>query len=182
MKLYNLFRDWCNSNHSVLMFLALIVAIIGIIPFNTINVKFGGSVLQKIGIIMAYKINIPVYILLILILMVGLYLLKYRSKYKTNIKFFDFLIGTWQNEWIIDKTKGNEICKITAEGKYYVNNEHCFNIENLKIDASTGSISFMKVSVRQNDDRRLDNQLNIVNNLRLEGTENGIKISYSKIS
>jgi hypothetical protein len=129
-----------------------------------------------------YKIQIPAIVLLLLLIIGIIYFFTFRFKYKTKIKSFNFLVGIWKNEWIVDNTQGSEICTITADGKYYVDKEYCFNIENLVIDASTGHISFIKASVRQSDDRNLRNDLRIVNNSKLEGIENDNKISYTKLS
>jgi hypothetical protein len=125
----------------------------------------------------------PIYIILILVIILTIILVRYRNKYSTKLKKqvsknFDSLVGTWKNDW----GKGTEVCEIDQDGKYYVNNEHWFNIDNLKIDASTGNVTFLKVAVKPNDNRKLYTELKFVNNFKLEGKEDGKKISYTKIN
>jgi len=185
MKIYHKFRDFCNANKGVFEFLALILLIISLIPLNSINLKAAGTFFENVLLVITYNIKIPVYVILILLILAFIYFRRTKSKYKTskrqNINF-DFLVGTWKNEWITNSKKASEICKITPDGRYFTNNIHYFDIKDLKVDASTGKITFSKVSILPNDNRVLYNELNIVNNSRLEGKENDIKISYTKIN
>jgi hypothetical protein len=114
-----------------------------------------------------------------------IFLKRYRVKYSRTKRSTDFLFGVWLNQWGIAGHGGSEVCNITTNGEYFVGNVHAFNIENLKIDASTGSICFDKVSVNRVPERRLHTELKFTNNSKIEGTEfvdgEEIKISYTRI-
>lgn len=104
-----------------------------------------------------------------------------ENKKADDDSLIDFLVGDWKNEWTVDNNTGMEICKITNDGKYFVNNEHWFNIKKLQLDASTGKLIFIKASVRENDNRRLMNELNIANPNKLEGIESNYNIKYFRL-
>jgi hypothetical protein len=93
----------------------------------------------------------------------------------------NFLVGDWKNEHTVNNVPGMELCKITSDGKYYVNNEHWFNIENLKYDSTKEKFTFIKTGVKQNDNRKLINELRLINNNKLEGLENNCEIKYYRL-
>lgn len=165
------FKDWCNETKGVFEFIGLIIIILGIILNNSFNIDLSGSFFQTIGLIMTYKIKVPVYIILLILVIGFIYFRRYRLSYKKNIEFSDFLVGIWKNEWETGKGKGSQICKITSDGEYYINNEHYFNIEDLTIDSFTGRIRFFKATVNQTPGYRLKNDLKIINNSKIKGTE-----------
>lgn len=171
MKNWKKFRDWCNETKGVFEFIGLIFLILGIILTNSFKINFSGTFFQTIGLIITYRIKVPVYVTLLILVIGFIYFRRYRLKYKKNIVSTGFLVGTWRNEWETGNGKGSEICYITANGEYNVNYLHVFNVEELTIDSSTGSIRFIKATVNQTPGYRLFNELRIINNSKIEGTE-----------
>jgi hypothetical protein len=98
------------------------------------------------------------------------------STYQNNP--IDFLVGEWKNEY---QNTGIEFLKITSDYKYLVNGEHWFTIDKLQYDESEMKIIFIKSSVRPNDNRRLLNELKIINYNKLEGNESDYTIKYFRI-
>jgi hypothetical protein len=99
---------------------------------------------------------------------------------KKNILTSHFLVGTWLNEWTVDGKTGSEHLKITDDMKYFIRNDFYFNLENIQF--TEGAVSFLKVGVKPNDTRRLENKLTIKNSQLLEGTEQNYQIRYTRLS
>jgi|GEM_PF-101993 len=101
------------------------------------------------------------------------------DKVKVN---FNFLIGMWLNEWDINGERpGSEELQIKEDGSYIRNDEHIFNIEDFKYIKQSNQISFYKQSVRETDNRRVKNVLNIINDDLLTGKESNYFIRYTRI-
>ncbi len=177
----NDFRNWCNANQGLLTFIFGIVAVLGLIPFNSI--KFGNSYtfIEKIRTVLIYEIKIPVYLLIILAIISGIYFIKIKNRYKKKHISIDFLIGSWKNQWEINGQIGSEICEIKADGKYYISGEHWFTLTDFKYNPQKNEITFFKYAVKANDNRNLKNVLTINNNDFISGSENNYSIKYTRI-
>ena len=176
-------KNWCNANQGLLTLLGLIVAIIAAIPFNKIDFSFAHSLWDKCVLILTYKLQIPIYLFIVVVVLSLFYLLRLRKRYLSSSYTLKFLKGTWKCEWtIIGSNPGSEITKISEDGKYIINNDHWFDITEFKFDSTKKQITFYKTAVKENDQRKLPNTLNIINNECLEGTENNYKIKYTKLS
>jgi hypothetical protein len=92
----------------------------------------------------------------------------------------DFLVGSWLNEWTIDGTTRSENLEITKDLKYLITGQYRFNIEDVHFTENT--VSFVKVGVKPNDSRRLQNTLNIKSDQLLEGTEQNYQIRYTRLT
>jgi hypothetical protein len=178
---FNNFRRWCNSNAGLLGFLAIIIMVIGLIPSNKIDFGFANTIFNKIKIILIYNVKVPVYIFSIILIVGLIYLNRFRRKYKQQKISIDFLEGNWKNEWTVNGQVGSEMCQIKNNGKYCVNGEHWFTLEEFKYDYKKNKIEFGKSSIRSVDDRKMLNILTIENNDLLIGTENNYDIKYRGI-
>jgi hypothetical protein len=179
--MYKRFKNWCNANQGLLTMVAIVVAITGLVPFNSLDLGFTNSLLEKIKAVGFYNIKIPVYIFLI-ILLIGLFYFKtIKNRYLHRKITIDFLKGIWKNEWTLNGQSDSEICEIKDDGKYYVNEEHWFTLENFKYDYKTNKITFFKTSVRPGDNRKMLNMLTIENNDLISGNENNYDIRYRRI-
>lgn len=179
-KIFINFKNWCNSNQGLLAFIALVIMLFNIVPFNIIDLSFTNGLFNKFWIILIYNIKIPVYILLIIILLSILYINKLKKRYNKNKIAVDFMIGNWINEWNDNGNIGTEHLEIRDKGKYYLNGEHAFNIEDFQYDIQKNQIRFFKTALRQDDNRRLLNVLNVINNDHLQGDEDYYKIDYKR--
>lgn len=100
------------------------------------------------------------------------------------ISFFpeSYFPGSW-NCMFSGPITGNEIFEVRDKNKYYVNNEHWFDIEKFAVDSKKRKISFIKAGLPQrNDPRKLYNDLNIIEiGIRYEGNEGNEKMVYQKV-
>lgn len=174
--------NWCNEHKGIIELMILLLAFIALIPFNRINFNISSSFIEKIILIINYKISIPIYLIIIILAIVLLYSWRISQKYSASIIDIKFLVGRWRNEWTVNGQTGTETLEITADGRYFLNGAHWFNIDNFKYDAKQNQITFTKVGVRPNDTRRLLNTLIVNNNELLTGSENEYNIRYSKIN
>ena len=184
-KRWNNIRIWCNENQGLFAFLTLIATVIAIIPYNKIDLGFAIPIWDEAVYILKYKIQIPLYSLLLIGFVGLLYFNKVKNKYKEKKIDIDFLVGFWKNEWDINGANaGSEQIEIKKDGSYIRNDEHIFNVENISYDFQKNQISFTKVSARppEIDNRRPKNTLDIINNDLLIGKENGYDIKYTRIS
>jgi hypothetical protein len=183
-KAINNFRIWCNSNGGWLTFIFGITAL-SIAVITNDKIKFGDatSFLSKIFAFLEYKIQLPLYVFLMIALLTIIYFNRIRNRYKKRKINFSFLVGIWLNEWKKNEPDGgSETIEIKEDGSYIRNNEHIFAIENFNFDYKTNQISFIKVAQVPPDTRRCINILNIENNDLLIGKENGYNIRYTRIS
>ncbi len=99
-----------------------------------------------------------------------------------RITFDKFFEGVWKLEYIDGQNnKGMEYFSI-KNNKYYINAEHWFNIDQIEFDYKTKKISFRKVAVKPNDNRKVVNDLIIDNDNKLHGMESGnVKIIYYRM-
>ena len=88
-----------------------------------------------------------------------------------KMTFEKFFEGFWKLEWHMDNQNSGFEYFIIKDNKYYSNGEHWFNVDQVHFDYILKKVSFRKVSVRQNDDRKLVNTLTIKNDNKLEGIE-----------
>ena len=161
----------------------LVVAIISIIPLRT---EISDYLLNFIIKCIIFQISIPVYVILILAITFIFYFIRIKQKYN-NVKIgFQFLIGTWHNEYQSQGRKGYEICEIKDDGKYLIDGQHYFDIIDFNYNARKNQITFTKKAVRENDNRKLKNIMNIENNFLLTGTEEDVDrnfiTKYTKIN
>ena len=96
-----------------------------------------------------------------------------------KMTFDKFIEGAWKIECNYGQgKKGMENFSI-KNNKYYINGEHWFDIDQINFDYQNKKISFRKVAVRPNDNRKLVNDLVIDNDNKLHGMESGnIEIIY----
>ena len=181
------FKSWCDRNISIITFFALVATILGL-GYNILNgtkINFGiaSNLFSNIGTILNYKIQLPVYLyLLVIIVIYGLFRYLINSDKHAKDEF-SFLVGTWLNEWDLNgSNSGSEKVVIDATSAYCRNGEHIFNVENFSINYKKSEISFDKISVRPGDNRRAHNKLNIVNKDLLTGNEEGYAIRYTRIN
>jgi hypothetical protein len=180
-KFYNNIRIWSNENLGILTLILIIFALIGMIPFNRIDLTFTRSIFDIIATIIFYNVKFPVYIFLILILVGFIYITKIRQMYIRKKITLDFMSGNWRNEWTMSNNRvGSELFQIKDKGKYYVNGEHFFNLEDFKYDYKTNKITFIKAAVKPGDNRRLSNILILDNNNLLSGQEENYHIKYTR--
>lgn len=180
-KTFKNLSNWCNEHKGIISLMALLVAILALIPFNRLDFNFSDSFIANIILIINYKVSIPIYLVLILLIIILLYLVRIRQRYKSIRIDFGFLVGRWRNEWKNGHT-GNEMMEITIDRRCFVNGIHKFNIDNFNYNAKQNQITFTKVGEQPNDTIRLFNKLNINNNELLTGTENDFTIKYTKIN
>jgi hypothetical protein len=103
-----------------------------------------------------------------------------------KISFNDFFNGVWKLEYFDGKVKGMEYFKIEKNKYYMLKNEnnkavadHYFDIDQIEFNYEAKSITFRKVAIKPNDDRKLVNVLTIDNDNKLKGKENGyIEMTY----
>jgi hypothetical protein len=177
--MYKKFKNWCNANQGWLTFIAIIIAIFGLIPYNSIDFKFANSFKENLIELLFYNIKIPVYFL-VLILVIGLiFINRIRRKYINKKISIEFLEGQWKCEWIENGETFSEICTI-KDGKYLVKREHWFDIKDFKYDNKNNRISFIKASVRSKDKfRNLKNVLTINDNDLMTGADIGDNHNFS---
>ncbi len=96
----------------------------------------------------------------------------------------DVFIGKWKNECSQGSQNGSEIFFIKDQNKYFTGDQHWFNIIDFKFDEKGKTLSFNKIGIKEGDNRKLVNNLKIINNELFEGEEidNSIiwEIKYSK--
>jgi hypothetical protein len=188
MKTYIKIRDFCNLNKGIIEAIVLVLIAYDVFKPNRSNLKFSGTFVNRIGSFFTFKLPVPIYIIFILLLIGIIYYSRVRSKYHNSLKLPEFLVGVWRNDYAVGDKFGSEICRITSDGKYFLNENHVFNLENISVDVSTGTITFYKTRVNQVPSYRLRNDLSIINNNEIKGTEqvegkgNNYKISYIKIA
>lgn len=179
---YKKIKDWSNANQGVLALLALLVSVVSALPLKSIDPSFARSFWTILLEIFTLKIEMPVYLLLVLCLVIFLYITKLKKRYTPKGVSEIFLIGTWKNEWTINGHTDSEIFNITKDLHYVMNNEHIFTIVDFKHNPLVNEITFIKVGVRPNDNRKHLNKLKILNNDVLIGVEDQYQIKYTKLS
>ncbi len=99
----------------------------------------------------------------------------------------DFLTGIWKNEFMVDGKKGFEICEIKADGKYYIDGVHWFDVIDINYDHESNKISFVKSAVQTGDERKFYNIVVKINNgylVNIPGNivnENTYSIGYKRL-
>jgi hypothetical protein len=170
--LFKNFKNWCNGNQGLLAAIAIVVAIIPLIGSTNINFNKTGSFLNNISRIVIYQINIPIYLLLIILIATALLVLSIKRRFYLSSGHLRILIGKWETK--------HESFEITKDSKYFINKQHWFDVHWLHSHSKKKEIIFIKIPVNENDSRRLINILKVTENGDLEGTENGIPIKYVK--
>jgi hypothetical protein len=103
-----------------------------------------------------------------------------RAAYSVNITS-KFLVGRWINQWTNGGTIGTEEVEITDDMKYFKDGVYCFNIEDFEHSVKTNKIFFIKSSIRPMDfGKRFRDNLFILNNNLISGTEDGYEIKYKR--
>jgi hypothetical protein len=180
--MFNKIRNWCNSNQGLLTLLGVIVAVIAVIPFNKINLNFAPSFFQKLYLVLIYRVQIPLYLFIIIILVSLFYFLKILKRYRETSYNLYWFKGVWKCEWPSEENiSGSEILTITEKGEYIIDNNHYFNISEFYYDINAKELSFYKVGVKRDDHRKLLNKLKIINNDLLEGKEENYNIKYQRL-
>lgn len=178
-KIFSAFTKWCNSNGGLLTFIfGLIAVLIAILNNYKINLGDATSFLSYIITVLNYKIQLPLYLCLMIILVMAIYLMRVKNK-RQRITF-NFLVGKWFNEYSGDKESGYENAEIEEGGKYYVEGKHCFNITNFKYDYQLNQISFVKTSVIVGENREVKAILNIHSKNMICGKEGNSNIRYTR--
>ncbi len=108
--------------------------------------------------------------------------------FKLSLKMltFDFLVGKWRNDFMLDGIKAFELCEIDATGGYFVDGEHWFNVIEFEYDRKTSTISFTKSAVKEGDERQFFNVISKISDNFLENesptsNKSTYSISYSRI-
>lgn len=102
-----------------------------------------------------------------------------RQKFETVSELFH---GEWLNTYVLpDGRSGTEVFKIESDNRWIVNGVHHFNIELFEVVGK--DVYFNKIAVQKGDKRVLKNQLKLVDENTLEGTENAnIMVTYTRRS
>ncbi|MBI5372556.1 MAG: hypothetical protein HZA79_11095 [Sphingobacteriales bacterium] len=177
---YKKLKDWCNANQGLLTLLGLIVAILPLIPFNKIDFKSAGPVVDKIISVLVYEVKIPLYLFIVILTISGFYFLRIKRRYTKKSLTLRELTGTWRNDWGTDGD--HEIFTLNENGNYVINGEHVFNLTDFNFDPKSNKITFYKTAVRPGDERKVFNSVEVKNNELLDGFEQNYKIKYTKIS
>lgn len=173
-------KDWSNINQGLLTFLGLIVAVLPLIPFNSIDFKSAVPVLDKIVTILIYEVRVPLYLFIVILTISTFYFFRIKKRYtKKNLTLRE-LKGTWRNDWGEDGD--HEVFTLNEKGNYVINGEHVFDLTEFNFDAKSSIITFFKTAVRKDDHRKVLNTVEVKNNELLEGIEHNYKIKYTKIS
>jgi hypothetical protein len=173
-------KNWCNANSGLL---TIVTFLIVIIPFNKINADNLNSTFKSVFTFLNFRLEIPLYIVILLLIIGLIYFQRLRDKYKRKTLNLSNMAGMWKNEWaIIGGSTGTEMFQLTKDGKYLVNGEHWFTLKEFEYNENLRQIKFIKSSVRPNDSRKLVNIVKLVNNDLLIGTENNYEIKYTRIS
>lgn len=178
---YQRIRTWSNANQGVIALLALVIATIGILPLQHLDISFANSFLNIVITVLAYDIRIPVYLLTIILVTPFLFALYIRRKFGTYSMNIDYLAGKWRNQWGTPSNGGVEDVTITKDGKYLVDGKHIFHVREFQFDKDKNEVRFVKIGVAINDVRKLLNVLKVVNNELLEGMEGEIPIKYTRL-
>jgi hypothetical protein len=96
------------------------------------------------------------------------------------------LVGRWLHSWDRATNSGTENARIDSDGKYFIDNVHCFNISNVTFDPMNKTVLFDKVGVPGNPNpgsRNLNQRedLKFVSESELSGAVVGqphIKLNY----
>jgi hypothetical protein len=177
------FRDWCTLNSGVFTFLAFVTGVIAIIPLNKIDLISTYSFFESLATILVYRLQVPLYLFLLLLTAGTLYFFKIKKRYQTIPRAPSVLKGKWKNEWVTsDGRLGNETAVITNNMEYiFEDGRHFFNLKDIKVNPTLRQIEFMKVAAQPDDKRKLFNKLTIENNDLLVGTEDNNPIKYVRI-
>jgi len=89
-----------------------------------------------------------------------------------KMTFEKFFEGVWKLEYDFGHAKGFEYFKI-ENNKYYIDGEYYFDIDQIEFNYDAKKVSFRKVAVKQNDNRKLVNVLSIDSDNKLTGLESG---------
>ena len=180
-KFYQKVKNWSNGNQGLLSLLALIVAVLSSIPFGSININSASPFFKTLGTFLIYKIQLPVYLLILLLISLLFYFLRLKNKYTSQTITLNFLVGTWKNEWTINGETRSEIFIITNDFHYIINGQHMFNIDNFSYHSRKNEIEFTKTAVQPDDHRKHLNKVTIRNNELLDGSEDNYLIKYTRI-
>lgn len=174
------FRDWCNANQGVFALFAFLVAIIvPLIQSNRISFPDTAPFLEIVLSFLSYEVKLPVYSFLVVLPLLIFYFIKLKNRNsRINIKLSD-LKGHWRNDY---SDTGTELFYLDENGKYFIGNNHSFNLVDFKYDPNHNRITFIKVSANPNEKWKAVNDLKVINNELFEGVENSYNIKYSKIS
>ena len=175
------FNAWCMNNLGILTFTGVVSAIVVpffVAGFDVHSVQTGMS---KVGRALMYHFPIYIYQLILLIAWGAFYYYRLKRKYRIQGISQKILVGVWKNNWG-PPNAGHEILKITPDMKYYIGDDHYFNIVDFKYDPQTNYIEFKKVGVKPNDNREVIDKVRIVNNDLLEGAEQDYPIKYTKLA
>ena len=182
LKIIQNFIKLCDQHAGFLAFIAIVVAIILGIDFKNLDLSLPTNFVNKIWLILNYRVELPLFSLGLTVIVGFILAKRLKKRYTKRLVNIDFLVGTWENKWKGKDHSGSEICEIKQGGKYYIMNEHWFDIQNFKYDPKNNKISFMKVAVQPGDTRKVFNDLRVVNNDLIIGEEDGHEIHYTRIS
>ena len=180
IKKLNRIIQWCDHHAGFLTFLTFLLMIILAIPYNSINLGFATTWLDKIYVLLIYKVKIPLFTFILLALIIFLYFKKIRKRYNKTTIDIEFLTGHWKNEWTVDGVTHSENCEIKPGGKYFLMNKHYFDLLNFNYNPKTNIITFTKSGVQPGDSRTAKNILKIINNDVIKGSEENHEIKYTR--
>jgi hypothetical protein len=88
------------------------------------------------------------------------------------------LAGIWLHTWERPTNRGSEEARIQDDGRYIIDNSHCFDIKNATFDPTTSELSFDKIGVPTNPNPASRNlhqreDLKVVSPKELRGTVRG---------
>jgi len=179
-KLLERINAWCINHIGILTLAGIIVAIVVPIFVLGLDAQSVHRGIDNIGSVLIYHFSIPLYQILLLLVLGFIFYSRLKKKYRVQSKSQKFLVGVWKNEWGMPII-GQETAKITDDLKYYINGQHFFDLKNFKYDPYKNTIEFLKVGVRENDERKILNTLSVNDNFTLVGFENDYPIKYTKI-
>jgi len=182
MKYFKNLIKWCNENQGLLTLIAVIITILGLIPFNKINFIFTNSLIDKIIVVIIYNVKIPVYLLVTIIIIGWIYINNIKQKYSGEKITMNILVDEWKIEWTINGKVVSNICEIKYDGKFFVDGKHTYNIKNFRYDYKTDKITFIKSPVDKSDKRKMKSILIRKNNDLIIGLEDNYDIKYIRIT
>jgi hypothetical protein len=169
------------NNLGILTFIGVVSAIVVPIFVTGLDAHSVQNGMSIVGRTLMYHFPVYVYQVILLTAAGTFYYYRLKNKYRIQGISQKILVGVWKNNWGPPQA-GHEILKITPDMKYYIGDDHYFNIIDFKYDPQTNYIEFKKVGVKPNDHREVLNKVRIVNNDMLEGTEQDYPIKYTKLT
>ena len=180
-KLMDRFNNWCLKYQGILVFLGAIGALI--VPFLVpgVDAHSLSNGMSNLGRVLTYHFPVYTYQLIIVVALAWFIYYRFRRRYRVQGVSQKIMVGVWKNNWG-PPNSGEEIFKVTPDLKYYIGDEHMFDIKDFNYDPQTNYIEFKKVGARNGDNRNVYNKVRIVDNDTLEGIEQDYPIKYKRLA